>query len=244
MIKRDGKSLANKIAFITGASRGIGKAIAISFYKEGAVVIVNYKTSKEMAEEIVKNSEGNIFCIYGDVSKKEDVINMANIVKEKFSKIDILVNNAGIISDNLILKMSDEQWEKVYNVCLKGVFLITREFIKIMNDNGSIINIGSISGLIGNVGQANYTASKSGLIGFSKSCAKEFFKRNIRVNVLIPGFTDTDMTSSFHEINENILFRRKASPEEISKVVCFLASEQAEYINGEVFFADCRISRY
>ena len=197
------KILSGKVALVTGASRGIGKAIAISLGGLGAEVIVNYSASDASAEEVAKSINdkgGSSYKLKFDVSDEESVSTAINQIIRDSGKIDILINNAGITRDGLLMRMKASQWDEVLNTNLKGVFLCTKNVSKFMikQRSGKIINITSIVGLIGNPGQANYAASKAGVIGFTKTCAKEFASRGIKVNAIAPGFIETEMTENLN----------------------------------------------
>ena len=240
------KNLSGKIALVTGGSRGIGKAIALSLGNLGAEVIVNYSSSEDKAEEVVqtiKDSGGNAKKIKFNVSD-EDSVNeaIANII-ENSGSIDILINNAGITRDSLLMRMKSSQWDEVINTNLKGVFLCTKYVSKIMlkKRSGKIVNITSIVGLIGNPGQANYSASKAGVIGFTKTCAKEFAKRGINVNAIAPGFIETEMTKNLNEeeILKVIPLGKLGTTEQIADLVDFLVSSEAgNYITGQTISID------
>ncbi|MBD7942729.1 3-oxoacyl-[acyl-carrier-protein] reductase [Psychrobacillus sp. FSL K6-2684] len=238
MGKLDGKS-----TIVTGASRGIGKDIALYLASEGAKVAVNYSGSKEKAEAVVKEIQsrgGEAFAIQANVDQAEDVQNLVNQTIETFGSIDILVNNAGITRDNLLMRMKEQEWDDVLNTNLKGVFLctkaVTRQMMK--QRKGRIINITSIVGVSGNAGQANYVAAKAGVIGLTKSSAKELASRNITVNSVAPGFITTDMTDALPEdIKKQMLSQiplaKFGNPEDIANAVAFLASDDASYITGQ-----------
>lgn len=240
--------LENKVAIVTGASRGIGRAIALTLAGYGASVVVNYNGSKEKAEEVVteiKNNGGTAIVYQADASDFEAVKNMfADVVKE-FGKIDILVNNAGITRDNLILKMTEEEFDAVIDTNLKGVFNCLKQASRIMlkQKSGRIINISSVVGLIGNPGQVNYSAAKAGVIGMTKSLAKELGSRGITVNAVAPGYINTDMTAVLSDelkdkVTDNIPLRRLGEVIDIAETVAFLASEKASYITGQTIQVD------
>ena len=240
--------LKNKIALITGAGRGIGRAIAIALAKEGAEVVINYNGSEERAKEVKQTIEENggkasIYkCNVSDFVACEAMIK--DIVKE-YGHLDILVNNAGITKDGLIMKMKEEDFDSVLNVNLKGTFNTIRHSARQMlkQRSGKIINISSVSGILGNVGQANYAASKAGVIGLTKTMARELGSRGITVNAIAPGFIDTEMTEVLsEEIRENackqIILGRFGKPEDIANTAVFLASDKADYITGQVISVD------
>lgn len=240
--------LKNKIALITGAGRGIGRAIAIALAKEGAEVVINYNGSEERAKEVKQTIEENggkasIYkCNVSDFVACEAMIK--DIVKE-YRHLDILVNNAGITKDGLIMKMKEEDFDSVLNVNLKGTFNTIRHSARQMlkQRSGKIINISSVSGILGNVGQANYAASKAGVIGLTKTMARELGSRGITVNAIAPGFVDTEMTEVLsEEIRENackqIILGRFGKPEDIANTAVFLASDKADYITGQVISVD------
>ena len=240
--------LKNKIVLITGAGRGIGRAIAIALAKEGAEVVINYNGSEERAKEVKQTIEENggkasIYkCNVSDFVACEAMIK--DIVKE-YGHLDILVNNAGITKDGLIMKMKEEDFDSVLNVNLKGTFNTIRHSARQMlkQRSGKIINISSVSGILGNVGQANYAASKAGVIGLTKTMARELGSRGITVNAIAPGFIDTEMTEVLsEEIRENackqIILGRFGKPEDIANTAVFLASDKADYITGQVISVD------
>ena len=240
------KILSGKVALVTGASRGIGKAIAISLGELGAEVIVNYSASDASAEEVVKSineKEGSSYKLKFDVSDEESVNNGINQIIKDSGKIDILINNAGITRDGLLMRMKESQWDEVLNTNLKGVFLCTKNVSKFMikQRSGKIINITSIVGLMGNPGQANYSASKAGVIGFTKTCAKEFASRGIKVNAIAPGFIETEMTENLNtdDLLKMIPLGKLGSADQIASLVDFLVSSDAsEYITGQTISID------
>ena len=235
--------LKDKVALVTGASRGIGREIAQTLAAYGASVIVNYNGSKDRADEVVEMisaAGGKAIAVKADVAKAEEIARLFEEAQAAFGRIDILVNNAGITRDNLILKMSEEEYDTVLDTNLKGAFLCMKHAAKIMlrQKNGRIINISSISGIAGNAGQANYCAAKAGLIGLTKSLAKELGSRGITVNAVAPGFIDTEMTEKLSEqVKEGMLaqipLKRAGSVKDIAEAVAFLASERAAYITGQ-----------
>ena len=238
----------SKVAFITGATRGIGKAIALELAKEGYNIALNYRTENEALENLKKEiSEIGVECypVQGDVSKAEDSERMTKEIIEHFEQIDVLVNNAGITKDKLIQRMKEEEFTDVINVNLVGTFNITKNVIKYMTKKryGKIINISSVVGISGNAGQSNYAASKAGIIGFTKSIAKELASRNITANAVAPGFIQTDMTNVLKDeikeaIEGTIPLKRLGTAEDVAKVVKFLASDDSNYITGQVINVD------
>ncbi|MBD2515337.1 3-oxoacyl-[acyl-carrier-protein] reductase [Nostoc sp. FACHB-973] len=239
--------LKDKVAIVTGASRGIGRAIAIELATQGAIAVVNYASSSAAAEAVVAEiiaAGGQAIALQADVSKIEQVEALVNAVMEKFKRVDILVNNAGITRDTLLLRLKPEDWQAVIDLNLTGVFLCTRAVSKIMlkQRSGRIINISSVAGQMGNPGQANYSAAKAGVIGFTKSVAKEFASRGITVNAVAPGFIATDMTSDLNNPEDILKFiplGRFGEAEEVAGMVRFLAADPAAaYITGQVFNVD------
>ncbi|MBB3867925.1 3-oxoacyl-[acyl-carrier-protein] reductase [Parageobacillus toebii NBRC 107807] len=240
--------LQGKVALVTGASRGIGRAIALELARQGAKVAVNYAGNEAKANEVVeeiKNMGGEAFAIQADVSNAEAVDQMVKAVLERFERIDILVNNAGITRDNLLMRMKEEEWDDVMNINLKGVFNCTKAVTRPMMKQryGRIVNIASIVGVSGNPGQANYVAAKAGVIGLTKTAARELASRNITVNAVAPGFITTDMTDRLsEELKEEMLkqipLARFGEPEDVAKVVSFLVSDAASYMTGQTLHVD------
>lgn len=237
-----------KTALVTGASRGIGRAIALALAKEGYAVAVNYAGSREAAEAVrdeITAAGGRAFILQGDVSSAEDVDRIFKTIKEEFGFLDVLVNNAGITRDSLLVRMKENQWDEVIDTDLKSNFLTVKAAGTMMmrRKKGAIINIASVSGIIGNMGQLNYSAAKAGVIGLTKTAARELAPRGIRVNAVAPGFIVTDMTDKIPEDVKNgmlhaIPLGRFGQAEEIAKAVAFLASDKASYITGQVLKVD------
>jgi 3-oxoacyl-[acyl-carrier protein] reductase len=242
------KLLESKVAIITGGSRGIGKSICESFAQNGCNVAFTYNNSKESAESLVKELNGSGIkakAYKSDASNFDDATKLVEDVLNDFGKIDILVNNAGIKKDNLLMRMEKSDFDSVINTNLSSVFNLTKASIKtfLKQRNGSIINISSVVGVKGNAGQSNYSASKAGIIGFSKSIALELGSRNIRSNVIAPGFIETDMTNSLSEdvINswkESIPLKRGGNPSDVGNACVFLASDLSSYITGQTLHVD------
>ena len=238
----------DKVALITGATRGIGKQIAITLAKEGYNIALNYRKENEELEQVEKELEESnveVLAVQGDVSSFEDCENFVKQVIEKFGKIDVLVNNAGITKDMLLMRMKKEDFEQVIDVNLVGIFNVTKNAISYMLKarSGRIINISSVVGISGNAGQTNYSASKAGIIGFTKSLAKEVASRNILVNSVAPGFIETSMTEVLkdevkEEIAKNIPLNRMGTSQDVANVVKFLASDESSYITGQVIQVD------
>lgn len=240
--------LQGKTALVTGAGRGIGRAIALTLARYGADVVVNYNGSKEKAEETAKLIEEmgrKALTIKANVADKEECKAMFDQIKKEFGTLDILVNNAGITRDGLAVRMKEEDFDAVIDTNLKGAFLCMQQagLIMMKKRYGRIINISSISGVRGNAGQINYCAAKAGLVGMTKSMAKELASRNVLVNAIAPGYIDSDMTEVLSdEVKEAVLgeipLKRTGKPEEIAELAAFLASDRASYITGQVILAD------
>lgn len=239
---------SNKTAVVTGASRGIGKAIALMLSAQGVNVVLNYRNGAAAVEEVVKEIQqngGSAIAVQGDVSSFQDAERLMKTAVDQFGSVDLLINNAGITKDTLLLRMSEEDFDTVIDVNLKGAFNCIKHVSTIMlkQRSGKIINISSVIGVVGNIGQSNYAAAKAGIIGFTKSCAKELASRGITVNAIAPGFIQTDMTDGLHEktkeaILSNIPLKKLGTPEDVAHMVCFLSSEGANYITGQVFHVD------
>lgn len=240
--------LAGKCAVVTGASRGIGRAIALQLASEGAKVVVNYSGSEQKAQEVVdeiKANGGEAIAVQANVADSDSVQNLMKAALDTYSSIDILVNNAGITRDNLLMRMKDDEWDDVINTNLKGVFLCTKAVTRQMMKQraGRIINISSIVGVAGNAGQANYVAAKAGVIGLTKTTAQELASRNILVNAIAPGFITTEMTEGLPEdlkeaMLKQIPLAKLGQPEDIAKAVVFFASDSANYITGQTLQID------
>ncbi|HHT96422.1 MAG TPA: 3-oxoacyl-[acyl-carrier-protein] reductase [Clostridiales bacterium] len=240
--------LTGKISVITGANRGIGRAIALYFAKHNAKIVVNYRGSKEKADELIElihSQGGEAIAIKADVTNEDEIKNLVKETIEHFGRIDVLVNNAGITKDNLLMRMSGKDFDDVINVNLKGSFYCLKYISNIMikQKAGKIINLSSVIGITGNAGQANYAASKAGIIGLTKSAAKELASRGITVNAIAPGFIMTDMTDKLpeklkEETISHIPLKRFGTADEIANAVGFLASDMANYITGQVIQVD------
>ncbi len=238
--------LNGQVAIVTGASRGIGRATALALAAEGAKVVVNYASSKESADQVVAEITAmgsSAIALPGDMSKADQVDALIDAVMKEWGRIDVLVNNAGITRDTLLLRMKPEEWQAVIDLNLTGVFLCTKAVSKIMlkQKSGRIINITSVAGQMGNPGQANYSAAKAGVIGFTKTVAKELSTRGITVNAVAPGFIATDMTADLKadEILKFIPLGRYGKPEEVAGMIRFLAADPAAaYITGQVMNVD------
>ena len=240
--------VGNKVAIVTGGSRGIGRAVALGLAKNGAKIVINYagnaKAAQEVVEIIVANG-GEAIAVQADVANAQAVDLLVKQTMETFGRIDILVNNAGITRDTLLMRMKEEDWDAVLNTNLKGIFLCTKAVSRIMmkQKSGKIINMTSVVGIMGNAGQANYAAAKAGVIGFTKSMARELASRNITVNAIAPGFITTDMTSVLSEqvkddLAKNIPLAKLGSPEDVAYAVVFLSSDYANYITGQTLNVD------
>jgi len=241
--------LSGKVALITGSARGIGKAIALELANHGANIVINDilpKIEMDKTVEEVKQIGNNVLGIRADITSFDEVENMIKEIVNQFGKIDILVNNAGITRDSLLIRMKEEDWDAVIRINLKGTFNCSKAVAKYMmrqKTNDKIVNIASVIGLVGNIGQANYSASKAGIIGLTKSIAKEFALRNINVNAIAPGFIETDMTKKLPEkirkdLQQQIPLKRLGTVEDVAKVVYFLVSDAANYITGQVINVD------
>ena len=238
----------DKVAMITGATRGIGKQIALTLANEGYNIVLNYRTENDELKQLKNEIESKkIKCltVQGDVTNFEDCKQMIESAIKEFGKVDVLVNNAGITKDMLLARMKEEDFKQVIDVNLVGTFNMTKNVISYMMKarNGRIINISSVVGIAGNAGQTNYSASKAGIIGFTKSLAKEVASRNILVNAVAPGFIETNMTEVLKqevkdEIAKNIPLKRMGTPQDVANVVKFLASEDSSYITGQVISVD------
>ncbi len=240
--------LDNQVALVTGGSRGIGKAIALHLADAGAHVMISYRSASAEAQSVVdeiKKKGKESVAFQSDAAQFNQSKEIVEKIAEQFKRLDILVNNAGITKDGLLMRMNEEDWDAVLDTNLKSAFNFSKAAIRPMMSqrSGKIINITSIAGVTGNAGQTNYAASKAGMIGFTKSLAKEVGSRNIQVNAVAPGFVETDMTSKLNDeqrkkLEENIPLKRTAKPEEIAAVVKFLASSDADYITGQVLCVD------
>lgn len=242
--------LSGKCAVVTGAGRGIGRAVALAFAREGANVLVNYSSSEAAAREVQQRIEaiGRKAVLYkADVSRREEAMGMVSAAHEVFGSVDILVNNAGVTRPAMLLKMSEEDWDRVLDVHLKGAFFCTQAAGIYMKEqqSGKIINVTSVAGMVGTVGQINYSAAKGGIISFTKSTARELARFNVCANVISPGIVTTDMTEKIctdeklRDIYMNrILLKRFAEPEDVTPTFVFLASDEANYITGQVICVD------
>ncbi len=245
---KEQNTAANLVAVVTGGGRGIGRAVCLELASRGYSVVVNYSHSSDAADEVVsqiKAQGSEAIAVKADVSDHDEAKALIDAAIEHFGHIDVLVNNAGITRDNLMMRMSSEDFESVVKVNLEGTFNCMKHVARPMlkQRKGAIVNIASVVGVIGNAGQANYAASKAGIIGMTKSAARELASRNIRVNAVAPGFIDTSMTQVLSDkakeaLQSQILLGRLGQPEDIAKAVAFLAGEEASYITGQVICVD------
>ena len=240
--------LGNKVAIVTGGSRGIGRAVALQLAHNGAKVVVNYAGNEQAAKEVVElitTKGGHAIAVQADVANADSVDQMVKQAMDAFGRIDILVNNAGVTRDTLLMRMKEDDWDAVLDTNLKGIYLCTKAVSRIMMKQkaGKIINMTSVVGIMGNAGQANYAAAKAGVIGFTKSMAKELASRNITVNAIAPGFISTDMTAVLSDqvksgLVNSIPLGKLGAPEEIAYAVVFLSSDYANYITGQTLNVD------
>ena len=244
--------LSGKVALVTGGSRGIGRAISLALAAHGARVAVNYASNAAAAKETVREiGAAQATSNAGDVSDPAAAAKIVQSAIAAYGRIDILVNNAGVTADDLILRMSEAEWDKVIDTNLKGTFSVTKAAIRPMVRQrfGRIINVGSVAGIVGNAGQANYSAAKAGIIGFTKAIAKEVASRNITANVIAPGFVDTEMTASLTDAQREEIMRlvavgRTGTPQDVAPAAVFLASDEAAYITGHVLTVDGGLVMY
>ncbi len=238
----------NKTVFVTGGSRGIGKEVALKFAEKGYNVVINYVSEKTNIDKLKEEFESKgikSLIVRADVTNKDEIEILVKKAIEEFGSIDVLVNNAGITRDGLLMRMNEEDFDKVIEINLKGTYIVTKAVTKYMmkKRRGSIINLSSVVGVSGNAGQCNYSASKAGIIGFTKSIAKELASRNIRANAVAPGFIETDMTAVLsEEVKENIYnqipLKRMGTAKEVAELIYFLGSEKSSYITGQVINVD------
>ena len=245
--------LTDKVALVTGGSRGIGRAISLALAAHGARVAINYASNAEAADAAVREAggEGAAIAIQGDVAQPTEAAALVERTIAAFGRLDILINNAGVTGDDLILRMSEGAWDKVIDTNLKGTFNVTKPALRgmVRQRGGRVISISSVAGIVGNAGQANYSAAKAGIIGFTKAIAKEVASRNITANVIAPGFIDTEMTESLTEAQRGEIMRmvaagRTGTPADIAPAAVFLASDEASYISGHVLTVDGGLVMY
>jgi len=239
---------SGKIVIVTGSGRGIGRTIAEKFAAAGATVVVS-DVDEAVVKEVAAALPNSAIGVKADVTNADEVENLIKQAKERFGRVDVVVNNAGVTRDTLLIRMSEKDWDMVLDINLKGAFLVTKSAAKVMmkQRSGRIVNISSVVGLFGNAGQANYSASKAGLIGFTKSVAKEIGARRVTVNAVAPGFIETEMTKTLPEAARNQFLdlstiKRAGTPEDIASAVMFLASDDASYITGHVLSVDGGLS--
>jgi 3-oxoacyl-[acyl-carrier protein] reductase len=240
--------LINKVALVTGGASGIGKTISLELAKRGATVVINYNNSETACNQLVKdieNSGGKALGIKANISNYDEAQQLIQTIMTKFSKLNIIINNAGITDDALILRMKEHQFDRVLDVNLKGMWNVCKHAAKplMKSGYGRIVNISSVSGILGNAGQSNYSASKAGVIGLSKALSREFAARDVTVNAIAPGFIETKMTQNLNSdlkemIKKQIPLKRFGKTKDIAYAVCFLASEQAAYITGQTLVVD------
>jgi 3-oxoacyl-[acyl-carrier protein] reductase len=240
--------LKNRVAIVTGGASGIGRSISLELAKQGCQIVVNYNRSKESAQSLIKEIEAmgvKAIAVQANIGNFEEAKKLVDAAKEAFGQIDILVNNAGITSDQLMLRMKEDQFDQVINTNLKGVWNMCKHSARFLlkSSNGRIVNISSVSGVAGNAGQSNYSASKAGVIGLTKTLAKEFASRGVTVNAIAPGFIETNMTDQLDEqtkqsILELTALKRFGQPKEVAYAVCFLVSDKAAYITGQTLIVD------
>lgn len=246
--------LTGKVALVTGASRGIGRATALELARSGAAVVVNYRAGVDAAAAVVNEIEsggGRALAVQADVAQSADVERLVKTTTDTFSSLDILVNNAGITRDNLLLRMKDDEWDAVFETNLRGAYLLTKAVLRPMMRArwGRIINVTSVVGLLGNAGQVNYAAAKAGLIGLTKSVAREMASRGITANAVAPGFIETDMSAGLNEatrqtILQNIPLGRWGRTQDVAHVITFLASDAAGYVTGQTLAVDGGMTMY